>query len=134
MRKSTIERKILDILAVYRKWQKEKFPLQKEQGWLCKVNEEFKEFYAETKKRNKDINLIMEEAADYLFVLQGLKDYSPDLAKHLESIFFLAYSKLLFKEEFVTIMEMKFTYNQTRNFKFVPLPEGDGIYKGDHHG
>lgn len=128
-----IERELLAFLKEYNIWQRETFPRQKQAGWLLKVDEEFKEFQAELNKRIRDMDKVKEEAADYLFVLQGLKQYSPELANHLQSTFFLLYSKLVFNEEFIEMMKAKFEKNKFRPFKFYPIIEIDGIYKGGHN-
>lgn len=133
MRKSNIEREIIKELKEVGGWQSYMFERQGEAGWLWKVNEEFKELQAELKKRQRDINAVYEEAADYLFVLQGLKKYSKSFAEHLESLFFLAYSKLIFNEDFLKVMKEKMERNRKgRTFRFVYL-EADGYYKGDHY-
>lgn len=128
-----IERELLAFLKEYNVWQKESFPLQQQAGWLLKVDEEYKEFQAELKKRIRDMDKVREEAADYLFVLQGLRQYSPELANHLQSTFFLLYSKLVLNEDFLKMVRDKFRLNKARTFKFHPIKIVDGIYKGDHN-
>lgn len=132
MRKSNIEREIMKELKEIRDWQAYMFEKQGEAGWLWKVNEEFKEFQAELKKKDNR-TAIYEEAADYLFVLQGLKKFSKKFAEHLESLFLLVYSKLIFTEDFLKVMREKKNKNKGgRAFRFVYL-EPDGYYKGDHN-
>lgn len=126
------EKELLSFLKEYHKWQKEKFPLQKQVGWLLKVDEEYKEFQAELRKKVRNKDKIKEEAADYLFVLQGLRDYSPALADHLQSTFFLLYSKMVFQKEFIEMMMEKFERNKLRTFRFFPVSTDDGYYKGNH--
>lgn len=126
------ERELLTFLKEYHAWQKEKFPLQKQMGWLLKVDEEYKEFQAELKKKIRNKDKIKEEAADYLFVIQGLRDYSPALADHLQSTFFLLYSKMIFQKEFIDMMKEKFERNKMRIFRFFPVSADDGYYKGSH--